>query len=177
MMSRNQPRPTKEEAQRMKIIKALGCELTWLKFGEKKYAEVHHILIGGKRAGHWYTIPLSPWYHQRTCEPGKTVEEMRARYGASTRDGSKAFVAAHHYTEWELWQRLQVVLGLDDSLPATKILPRRLGGNRHVAIATGLVSVTPVTASEPVEAPLLGAGPGNGDSAREGSEAAQGGHQ
>ena len=130
MMSRNMPRPTKEEAQRMKIIKAMGCVLTWLKFDEKKYAEVHHILIGGKRVGHWYTIPLSPWYHQRTCNPGKTVEEMRAKYGASTRDGSKAFVAAHHYTEWELWQRLQVVLGLDDSRPTTKILPRRLGGNR-----------------------------------------------
>ena len=145
------PRPTKEEAQRMKIIKAQGCVLTWLKFGEKKYAEVHHILIGGKRAGHWYTIALSPWYHQRTCEPGKTVEEMRARYGASTRDGSKAFVAAHHYTEWELWQRLQVVLGLDDSLPATKIVPRRLGGI-HAQSTIGLVSRSAL----PVEG---GAGP------------------
>lgn len=126
MMSRNQPRPTKEEAQRMKIIKAMGCMLTWAKFGEKKYAEVHHILIGGKRAGHWYTIPLSPWYHQRICDPGKTMEEMRAKYGASTRDGSKLFVAAHHYTELELWQKLQVILGLDDELPKSKRVPRRV---------------------------------------------------
>lgn len=138
MMSRNQPRPTKEEALRMKIIKKMGCMLTWAKFGEKKYAEVHHILIGGKRAGHWYTIPLSPWYHQRTCDPGKTVEEMRAKYGPSTRDGSKVFVAAHHYTELELWQKLQVLLGLDDSLPQTKILPRRSGG-RHVEVSKGEV--------------------------------------
>jgi len=126
MMSRNQPRPTKEEAQRMKIIKAMGCILTWAKFGEKKYAEVHHILIGGKRAGHWYTIPLSPWYHQRTCDPGKTMAEMRAKYGASTRDGSKLFVASHHYTELELWQKLQVTLGLDDELPKSKRVPRRM---------------------------------------------------
>ena len=133
MMSRNQPRQTKEERQRNKIIKANGCMLTWLKFGEKKYAEIHHILIGGKRAGHWYTIPLSPWYHQRTCEPGKTEDEMRAKYGASLKDGSKAFVASHHYTELELWQKLQVALGLDDSLPATKIVPRRQHANAELA--------------------------------------------
>lgn len=134
MMSRNQPRPTKEEAQRNKIIKANGCMLTWLKFGEKKYAEIHHITMPGKRFGHAYTIPLSPWYHRGTCDPGKTKDEMRAKYGASLADGTRAFIASHHYTELELWQKLQVVLGLDDSLPPSKIVPRRLGGNRRVAL-------------------------------------------
>lgn len=138
MMSRGQPRPTKEEAQRMKIIKQMGCMLTWAKFGEKKYAEIHHIIMPGKRLGHWYTIPLSPWYHQRTCELGKTESEMRAQYGASLKDGSKAFVASHHYTELELWQKLQVVLGLDDSLPPTKIIPRRM---TRVARDQGMVVV------------------------------------
>ena len=128
-MSRNQPRQTKEEAQRNKIIKAGGCMLTWLKFGEKKYAEIHHITIPGKRLGHAYTIPLSPWYHRGVCDPGKTKEEMRTQYGASLTDGTHAFVASHHYTELELWQKLQVALGLDDSLPTTKRVPRRLRGN------------------------------------------------
>lgn len=135
MMSRNQPRPTKEEAQRMKIIKANGCMLTWLKFGEKKYAEIHHIIMPGKRYGHLYTIPLSPWYHRGVPELGKTKDEMRAQYGASLADGKRAFVASHHYTELELWQRLQVVLGLDDSLPATKILPRR----QHAELSSDVV--------------------------------------
>jgi len=125
MMSRNQPRPTKEEAQRNKIIKANGCMLNWLKFGEKKYAEIHHIVMPGKRLGHWYTIPLSPWYHRGTCDPGKTKTEMRAKYGASLADGTRAFVASHHYTELELWQKLQVTLGLDDELPKSKRVPRR----------------------------------------------------
>lgn len=142
MMSRNQPRPTKEEAQRNKILKANGCMLTWLKFGEKKYAEIHHITMPGKRLGHAYTIPLSPWYHRGTCDPGKTKDEMRAKYGASLADGTRAFIASHHYTELELWQKLQVVMGLDDSLPKTKILPRRLGGTRHVALATDRVAVS-----------------------------------
>jgi len=133
VMSRNQPRPTKEEAQRNKIIKANGCMLTWLKFGEKTYAEIHHITIPGKRLGHWYTIPLSPWYHRGICDPGKTKDEMRTKYGASLSDGTRAFVASHHYTELELWQKLQVVLGLDDSLPATKILPRRQHANSELS--------------------------------------------
>lgn len=126
MMSRNQPRPTKEEAQRMKIIQAMGCILTWAKFGEKKYAEIHHIVMPGKRLGHTYTIPLSSWYHRGTCEPGKTKEEMRAKYGASLADGKRAFVASHHYTELELWQKLQVLLGLNDELPKSKRVPRRV---------------------------------------------------
>lgn len=135
MMSRNQPRPTKEEAQRMKIIKAGGCMLTWLKFGEKKYAEIHHITMPGKRLGHWYTIPLSRWYHRGTCEPGKTKDEMRAKYGASLADGTRAFVASHHYTELELWQRLQITLGLNDELPKSKRVPRRVYVSRPENLA------------------------------------------
>ena len=139
MMSRNQPRPTKEEAQRNKIIKANGCMLTWLKFGEKKYAEIHHIVMPGKRLGHWYTIPLSPWYHRGTCDPGKTKVEMRAKYGASLADGTRAFVASHHYTELELWQKLQVTLGLDDELPKSKRVPRRV----HVEVSMGEMESSP----------------------------------
>jgi hypothetical protein len=168
MMSRNQPRPTKEEAQRMKIIKAGGCMLTWLKFGEKKYAEVHHIVKCGKRLGHWYTIPLSPWYNQRTCDPGKTESEMRAKYGASVKDGSKAFLASHHYTELELWQKLQVALGLDDELPKSKRVPRRVV---HVEV------ITRGDPDVPREAPtseVLPRSTEHGDSERERSEALAG---
>ncbi len=166
MMSRNQPRPTKEEAQRMKIIKAGGCMLTWLKFGEKKYAEVHHIVKCGKRLGHWYTIPLSPWYNQKTCDPGKTESEMRAKYGASVKDGSKAFLASHHYTELELWQKLQVTLGLDDELPKSKRVPRRVV---HVEVDTSDVAVRVNGAARSGDG-----SPGNGDVAKS-SEAATGG--
>lgn len=138
MMSRNKPRPTKEEAQRMKIIKQMGCMLTWAKFGEKKYAEIHHIVMPGKRLGHWYTIPLSPWYHRGIPDAGKTKDEMRAQFGASLADGKRAFVASHHYTELELWQKLQVVMGLDDSLPKSKRVPRE--GVRYVESDSQLVS-------------------------------------
>jgi hypothetical protein len=151
MMSRNQPRPTKEEAQRNKIIKANGCMLMWLKFGEKKYAEIHHITIPGKRLGHWYTIPLSPWYHRGTCDPGKTKAEMRAKYGASLADGTRAFVASHHYTELELWQKLQVTLGLDDELPKSKRVPRRMV---HVEVHTPIDQHPTALAADLVGQPM-----------------------
>lgn len=161
MMSRNQPRPTKEEAQRNKIIKTNGCMLTWLKFGEKKYAEIHHITMPGKRLGHWYTIPLSPWYHRGTCDPGQTKDEMRAKYGASLADGTRAFVASHHYTELELWQKLQVVMSLDDALPASKILPRREHGQaaRVVAGTQSQSALAPLLRGEATGSDSAGAGP------------------
>ena len=126
MMHRNAPRPTAAEKRRMDLFRVTGCMLTWLKFGKKVPAECHHIVMLGKRYGHAYTIPLSSWYHRGVPERGKTKDEMRAEYGASLTDGRKSFVASHHYTELELWQKFQVTMGFDDSLPVTKVLPRRL---------------------------------------------------
>jgi hypothetical protein len=136
MMSKNMPRATAAEKRRMDLFRVTGCMLTWLKFGRKVPAECQHIVMLGKRYGHWYTIPLSKWYHRGVPEKGRTKEQMRAEYGASLTDGRKAFVASHHYTEFELWQKFQVTMGFDDSLPQSKIVPRRLGGNRHDIAAT-----------------------------------------
>jgi len=130
MMSRNAPRPTAEERRRMNLFRTTGCMLTWLKFGKKVFAECHHITMAGKRYGHWFTIPLSPWYHRGVPDIGRTKDDMRAEYGASLADGRRAFVASHHYTELELWQKFQVVMGFDDSLPKTKRVPRE--GVQHV---------------------------------------------
>jgi len=127
MMSKNMPRPTAAEKRRMDLFRVTGCMLTWLKFGKKVPAECHHIVMLGKRYGHAYTIPLSSWYHRGVPERGKTKDEMRAEYGASLTDGRKSFVACHHYTELELWQKFQVTMGFDDSLPVTKVLPRPMG--------------------------------------------------
>jgi hypothetical protein len=135
MMSKNMPRPTAAERRRMDLFRVTGCVLTWAKFGHKVRAECHHLVMAGKRYGHWYTIPLSPWYHRGIADPGRTKDDMRAEYGASLADGRRAFVAAHHYTELELWQKWQVAMGFDDSMPPTKILPRR----GHVATPENLV--------------------------------------
>jgi hypothetical protein len=132
MISKNMPRPTAVERRRMDLFRVTGCVLTWAKFGHKVRAECHHIVMAGKRYGHWYTIPLSSWYHRGIPEAGRTKDEMRAKYGASLTDGHRSFVASHHYTELELWQKWQVTMGFDDSMPPTKILPRRVYVERLV---------------------------------------------
>jgi len=144
MMSRNMPRPTALEKRRMDLFRVTGCMLTWLKFGKKVPAQCHHIVMFGKRYGHWYTIPLSSWYHQGVPEIGRTEDEMRAEYGAAITDGRKSFIASHHYTELELWQKWQVAMGFDDALPRTKILPRR-GGNHVSSDVAELLASTPPT--------------------------------
>lgn len=147
----------------MNLFKVSGCVLTWLKFGKKTFAECHHITMAGKRYGHRFTIPLSPWYHRGVADLGKTKDEMRAEYGASLADGRRAFVAAHHYTELELWQKWQFAHGFDDSMPTTKILPRRSGGTRDVAQAADPMEllacpVVVALSDDPAGAPGAGAG-------------------
>lgn len=145
MMSKNMPRATAEEKRRMDLFRVTGCMLTWLKFGKKVPAECHHIVMFGKRYGHAYAIPLSSWYHRGIPAPGRTEDEMRAEYGASITDGRKSFAASHHYTELELWQKFQVNMGFDDSLPKSKIVPRR---SPHVEMASDRVEAV----SRPVSA-------------------------
>ena len=116
--------------------------------------------MAGKRYGHWYTIPLSLWYHRGHPEPGKTKAQMRAEYGAALTDGRHSFVASHHYTELELWQKWQVAMGFDDSMPKSKIVPRRLGGTRRAQSNQTLVEAPKGEA--PVAA-VLSPAPGVGD--------------
>lgn len=125
-MKSNAPKPTAAEQKRIDAMMLHGCVLTWLKFGYRVNAECHHITVARKRLGPNYTIPLSPWYHRGVTEPGFSQRDMRRDFGASLADGSKAFIRDHRYSELDLWQKLQVVMGLDDLLPVSKILPRRV---------------------------------------------------
>jgi len=79
--------------------------------------EIHHIIRGNRRLGHWYTIPLCGAHHRGNRATRDTL-------GPAVHDGMKAFREAYGYDDLELWQRLQVLLGLDDSLPSSKIYKR-----------------------------------------------------
>jgi len=94
---------TKAEKERADRAMRLGCIHCWLNFGAKIRAqELHHILRGSKRMGHWWSLPLCKACH----------------------------VAAHNSTfkraeQIDRWIKTQHILGLDDSLPKSKIVPRR----------------------------------------------------
>ncbi len=120
MISRNQPRPTKKERERIARMKQeIGCVCCLLRFNiQTRPLEIHHIVRGNKRLGHWYTLPLCRAHHQ----------VRGTGMWTSIANGRKAFRAIHG-DEMDIWIKVQHMLNLDDSLPATKVLPRRL----HVA--------------------------------------------
>lgn len=109
------PRARADEFARMDRIRGLQCMCCAIKgdFTDKPI-EVHHIIRGNKRMGHWYTIPLCSDHHRGT-RANKNAK------GPAVHGGMKAFREAYGYDDLELWQRLQVVLGMDDSLPSSKI--------------------------------------------------------
>lgn len=125
-MQHSTEKPTPEEAQRVERILALGCiccvEAGYQRRGEK--LEVHHLLDGNKRLGHWYTIVLCVGHHQgrfsarqkRLIVPEKLV---------AISSGSRLFVAAFD-SDRNLWVITQEFLGLPAEFPQSKILPRRI---------------------------------------------------
>jgi hypothetical protein len=56
--------PTKEEAAWMDRIVAFGCIACYRDVNPGQPAEVHHILSGGRRMGHLFTLPLCPGHHR-----------------------------------------------------------------------------------------------------------------
>lgn len=115
MMSRGQKPPTKQECARIDRLRILGCICCRLTFGQyHPCEEIHHIVKGGKRLGHWFTLPLCRLHHQGRAKSG---------FWTSIAQGSKAFAAVHG-TEIDLWMKCQHMLELSDELPISKRVPR-----------------------------------------------------
>jgi len=76
--------PTKAESRRMERVKTIGCIVCG-----SAPSQCHHLLSGGRRRGHMFTIGLCPKHHTD---------------GAVSYDGSK--------------KRFQALYGYDDELLA-----------------------------------------------------------
>jgi hypothetical protein len=117
MKSKARPANKAEKARYVRLKDEIGCVCCLLAFNRQaKCEEIHHIVKGNKRMGHWYTLPLCRDHHQ-----GRAV----AGLWTSIAQGSKAFAAVHG-TEIDLWFKVQHMLNLSDELPKSKIVPRRL---------------------------------------------------
>src|ERR1700743_2483675 len=105
-------KPTQPEAERMARLKEIGCICCQLQFGHQPCHnfEVHHIVSGNRRLGHWYTLPLCRRHHQGRLLTGPWT---------SIAQGSKAFAKVHG-PELDLWLKVQHILGLSDELPPSK---------------------------------------------------------
>ena len=91
MYSKNAKKPTKAEAARMARLKQMPCVA-----GDCTQCaiEVHHLLSGGKRRGHMFTIPLCAWHHRGVQLGGLSRTTLEHLLGPSLAHGSKPFHAA-----------------------------------------------------------------------------------
>lgn len=97
--------PTVEEARWMDAIVGHGCIACDLDKGPPRPAvAVHHILRGGQRIGHLFTLPL--------CDPGH--HQNGEQFGLVSRHPWKARFEAKYGSEMELLAMLKQRLGFFD---------------------------------------------------------------
>lgn len=88
-------RATKAEKARFDKLSRILCVACWdtgLCCGK---TECHHLLSGGRRRGHLFTVPLGKWHHQGIPLAGSDTTTMTKLYGPSLRLQSKAFHEAY----------------------------------------------------------------------------------
>lgn len=124
-MKRAIPPPTKAESERIRRIVDYGCIVSRIKWRTYAPPDVHHLLDGGRNIGHWFTIPLSPWFHRGVTLSGMSQKEMTRVYGPSLELDKDAFETAFG-TDRYLWEVVQRLFKLDRAWPPSKILPRRV---------------------------------------------------
>lgn len=118
-------KPTKYEAERIEAMMRLGCVCCAMLGLPHIAEECHHILSGGRRMGHWFTLPLCRGHHQ-----GYFNDEQRALIPPekliAISDGSKLFDATYS-PQRKLWEVIQDRLKLPKIWPvSSKILPRKI---------------------------------------------------
>lgn len=89
--SKSLPAATADEARRMDKARERGCICCLIRLGVQTPPEIHHLLIGGRRAGHRYTVALCSWHHRAAPLYGESKAHARALYGPSLAEGSKPF--------------------------------------------------------------------------------------
>lgn len=79
---------TKADKARFEAFQTIGC-VACRKRGIYSQADAHHLLSGGKRRGHQFTIPLCPWHHRGYGNHGEllgpslalTPKKFRSEFG------------------------------------------------------------------------------------------------
>lgn len=97
---------------------SFGCLVCFLENGVRGTpAELHHILDGGRRIGHLWSLPLCTPGHHRSPATGKIARHpFKARFEST------------YGTEAELLAKMRALLGWNGKLSRSpsKIVPRRM---------------------------------------------------
>lgn len=93
MIQTSLPSPTRSQRRRFEILKSeIGC-IACVRCGVHTPADIHHILVAGRRKSHDYTIPLCPWHHRGIItEPDLTEEYVIQAVGPSLARDKRAFI-------------------------------------------------------------------------------------
>jgi hypothetical protein len=81
---------TKADLSRFQALERIGCIACHMQ-DRWTASDVHHVLSGGKRKGHQYTIPLCPWHHRGVTSAGYSRKDMHDIAGPSLALNPKAF--------------------------------------------------------------------------------------
>jgi hypothetical protein len=102
--------PNEIERKWMDAIVGFGCVACWLDGNQPRPTAVHHILRGGQRIGHLFTLPL--------CDPGH--HQNGRQFGLISRHPWKAQFEERYGDEKLLLAMLKVKLGFFDKYEVTK---------------------------------------------------------
>jgi hypothetical protein len=98
----------KKDQERFAKLLEHGC-VCCKQLGFYNVPEIHHILSGGRRMGHEYTIPLSPWHHRGVSADAAVSRRL---FGPSLAHGSKPFTKFWG-SELELLRRVNEAIGFE----------------------------------------------------------------
>lgn len=128
MGSRSLPPPTHYEEIRWQRIRDAGCIACGC---ETHPVEIHHLLFGGLRVGHLFTIGLCCWCHRGVPREWGTVKDCQRFIGPSLFHQKREFHRAYGSDQVLLDQTNELI-----DFPPTQIPRRRqrteaqtLGGN------------------------------------------------
>lgn len=107
---------TKEERIWVSAVKECGCLLCVIRGYPREddgpLAEAHHLLSGGIRMGHLFTIGLCPWHHRgQLIVMGWNHGTHRQRLGPALSEGSVPF-NTYWGTDEDLYARQKVAVEL-----------------------------------------------------------------
>lgn len=84
--------PTKAEKKRMEKIVEIGCVCCRMEdLCVVPTAEIHHLIDGGVRRGHRFTVGLCDWHHRGVNKGDFTLGARRRVSGPSLAEGSRPF--------------------------------------------------------------------------------------
>lgn len=85
--------PTIAERRRFGALQEMGCIACRIDGRPGEPPDIHHLVEGGRRIGHAFSLPLCPWHHRGVSGMGESLATQL--YGPSLARSKRDFVARY----------------------------------------------------------------------------------